>query len=145
MIAGHKSAVERAIEACKEKGAKRAVPLPVSVPSHCALMKPAAEAMAARLAETNITRPEIPVIHNVDVASHEAPEAIRDALVKQLYSPVRWTETIRLLAEKGVTGVVECGPGKVLAGLNRRIEKSMNVLPVFDSESLAQAVAAVNE
>lgn len=145
VIAGNKVAVERAIEACKAKGAKRAVPLPVSVPSHCALMKPAADEMAARLADTAIAAPSIPVVHNVDVATHAEPDAIRRALVEQLYNPVRWTQTIRFLAEKGVGGIVECGPGKVLAGLNRRIEKSMNVIAVQDPAGLAEAVQAVEQ
>ncbi|HEX7031110.1 MAG TPA: ACP S-malonyltransferase [Gammaproteobacteria bacterium] len=145
VIAGSKAAVERAIEICKAKGAKRALPLPVSVPSHCALMQPAANEMAARLAGVSIASPEIPVVHNVDVAMHDRPDDIRRALVEQLYSPVRWTETVRFMADKGVTGVVECGPGKVLAGLNRRIEKSMNVIAVQDPAGLADAVQAAGE
>ncbi|MBW3566914.1 MAG: ACP S-malonyltransferase [Proteobacteria bacterium] len=142
VIAGEKDAVERAIEILKGKGAKRAMPLPVSVPSHCALMKPAADEMAARLAEVAISAPSIPVVHNVDVQVHPDPDAIRGALVEQLHSPVRWTETIRYLHGKGVTGIVECGPGKVLAGLNRRIEKSMTSVVVTDPAGLADALAA---
>src|SRR5690606_10560251 len=116
--------------------------LPVSVPSHCALMRPAAEALASRLAEVSVSEPAIKVVNNVDVAIETDPAAIRDALVRQLYSPVRRTETVRLLAASGVEGVVECGPGKVLAGLNRRIEKQMAVIPVQDSAGLDEAVAA---
>lgn len=143
VIAGSKAAVERAMAVCGQKGAKRALPLPVSVPSHCALMRPAAEEMAARLAGVSIKAPVIPVVHNVDVATHEQPDDIRRALIEQLYSPVRWTETIRYMAGRGVTGIVECGPGKVLAGLNRRIEKSMAVIAVQDPAGLADAVDAL--
>lgn len=121
VIAGHSAAVARASEACKARGAKRALPLPVSVPSHCALMQPAAEQLAARLAQLTLQAPTIPVINNVDVAAEQQPDAIRDALVRQLYSPVRWTETVTWLAAQGVTEVIEIGPGKVLTGLNKRI------------------------
>lgn len=145
VIAGEKAAVERAMEILKGKGAKRALPLPVSVPSHCALMKPAADEMAARLADVVIAAPAIPVVHNVDVQSHAAPDAIRMALVEQLYNPVRWTETIRQLHAQGATGIAEFGPGKVLVGLNRRIEKSMNVIAVTDPASLAEIVNATGE
>ena len=125
VIAGSKAAVERAIAACKARGAKRAMPLPASVPSHCALMRPAADKLAEALAGISVNVPLVPVIHNADVASYTDPAAIRDALVRQLYSPVRWTETIRLLAAQGVLHQAECGPGKVLAGLNKRIEASV--------------------
>ena len=145
MIAGNRAAVDRAIEICKEKGAKRALPLPVSVPSHCALMRPAAEELAERLATITLHTPSIKVVNNVDVAVETAPATIREALVRQLHSPVRWTESVRLLAARGVTGIVECGPGKVLAGLNRRIEKGMSVIAVQDSAGLAEAVAATTE
>ena len=145
VIAGNKAAVERAAERLKAKGAKRVLPLPVSVPSHCALMRPAAAAMAEQLAGVAVQAPSISVVHNVDVAIHPEPDAIRQALIEQLYSPVRWTETIRYLADRGVAGIVECGPGKVLAGLNRRIEKSMNVIAVQDAAGLADAVAAVQQ
>ena len=121
VIAGHSAAVARAGEACKARGAKRALPLPVSVPSHCALMRPAAEQLAARLAQLHLQAPTIPVINNVDVSAEQTPEAIRDALVRKLYSPVRWTETVAFLAAQGVTELVEIGPGKVLTGLNKRI------------------------
>lgn len=125
VIAGSKAAVDRAIAACKARGAKRAMPLPVSVPSHCALMRPAADKLAEALVGISVNVPLVPVIHNADVASYTDPAAIRDALVRQLYSPVRWTETIRLLAAQGVLHQAECGPGKVLAGLNKRIEASV--------------------
>ena len=123
VIAGHAAAVERAMAAAKEAGAKRALPLPVSVPSHCRLMKPAADQLAQALQDVAIRTPEIRVIHNADVAAHSQPEQIKDALVRQLYSPVRWTETVELLVREGLTESAECGPGKVLAGLAKRIHK----------------------
>ena len=123
VIAGHAAAVERAINAAKEAGAKRALPLPVSVPSHCSLMKPAAEKLAEALQSVKIDRPKIRVIHNADVASYDDAEKIKDALVRQLYSPVRWTETVNALVSDGLTESAECGPGKVLAGLAKRINK----------------------
>jgi [acyl-carrier-protein] S-malonyltransferase len=122
VIAGAATAVERAIEVCKARGAKRALPLPVSVPSHCTLMRPAADELAKALADVDITPPRIPVIHNADVCTYSDPAAIRDALARQLYSPVRWVETVTWLAEQGVTTLAECGPGKVLAGLAKRID-----------------------
>jgi len=140
VIAGSKDAVTRATEIAKEKGAKRALLLPVSVPSHCALMKPAAERLAQRLNEITINSPSIPVINNVDVAICDNADAIREALTKQLYSPVRWVETIQKMHADGVDNLIECGPGKVLTGLNKRIEKTMNVFPVYDPESLATAL-----
>lgn len=144
VIAGSKAAVERAIEACKAAGAKRAVPLPVSVPSHCALMMPAAEQLAVRLRSVAITVPTVPVLNNVDVAVAATADAIRDALVRQLYSPVRWVETVSRLAADGAVVIVECGPGKVLTGLNKRIAKDAECLCVQDSASLAAALAAAN-
>ncbi|MGD8379312.1 MAG: ACP S-malonyltransferase [Gammaproteobacteria bacterium] len=142
VIAGHCGAVERAVEKARESGARRALILPVSVPSHCELMRPAAERMAERLADVEIGRPAIPVLHNVDVKLHDGAEEIREALVAQLYCPVRWVETIRALADEGVDRLVECGPGKVLAGLNRRIERDMAVAAIFDSASLEKALEA---
>ncbi len=136
VIAGHKSAVERAAELAKAKGAKRAVLLPVSVPSHCQLMKPAAERLAKDLESINIVSPVIPVINNVDVAKATDAHAIRAALARQLYQPVRWVETIQHMANTGVTTIVECGPGKVLVGLNKRIDKGLNHAAIVDSESL---------
>jgi len=141
VIAGEKAAVERAIEALKAAGAKRAVVLPVSVPSHCALMKQASERLAERLRTVTVRAPQIPVLHNVDVQTTQDPEAIRDRLVRQLYSPVRWVETVLALKAKGVTVTVECGPGRVLAGLNRRIDKEMATPAVYDPASLDQALA----
>lgn len=143
VIAGHAQAVARGVEAARAAGAKRAVPLPVSVPSHCALMRPAAERFAAVLAEVPFRPPRIPVLHNATVAEAREPEAIRAALAAQLYSPVRWVETIQAMAARGVSKLVECGPGKVLAGLNKRIDREMPVWPVQDPDSLAAALAAL--
>ncbi|MFZ5722785.1 MAG: ACP S-malonyltransferase [Pseudomonadota bacterium] len=142
VIAGTKAAVERAIEACKAAGAKRAVALPVSVPSHCALMQPAAERLAVRLRDIAIGVPSVPVLNNVDVAVAATPDAIRDALVRQLHSPVRWVETVTRLSDGGVNLVIECGPGKVLSGLNKRIAKDAECLCVQDPASLEAALAA---
>lgn len=125
VIAGDKAAVEQAIEAAKAGGARRAMLLPVSVPSHCRLMEPAAERLRTSLAEVTIERPGIPVVNNVDVAVETEPAAIADALVRQLYSPVRWVETVQRFAAEGAQRVIECGPGKVLAGLGRRIDRSL--------------------
>lgn len=140
VIAGNKAAVERAMELCKEAGAKRALPLPVSVPSHCALMKPAADMLAADLANLEFKTPEISVVNNVDVKVETDPEAIKQALIKQLYSPVRWTETIQLFAAEGITDSFEFGPGKVLSGLAKRIDKSVSCVSVSDSDSLMAIV-----
>lgn len=147
VIAGSKAAVDRAIAACKARGAKRAMPLPVSVPSHCALMHPAADKLAEALVGISVNVPLVPVIHNADVASYTDPAAIRDALVRQLYSPVRWTETIRLLAAQGVLHQAECGPGKVLAGLNKRIEASVVSFALTNDaalETTLDTLAALN-
>jgi len=140
VIAGATAAVNRACELLKARGAKRALPLPVSVPSHCALMRPAAERLAEHLAAVSIRAPEIRVLHNVDVASHTDPEGIRTALVQQLYSPVRWVETVAAMVAAGIATTVECGPGKVLAGLNKRIVKGLSVLPVADLAGLQSAI-----
>ncbi len=121
VIAGNKAAVERGMEIAKAKGAKRALPLPVSVPSHCALMKPAADKLAEYLKTVAISTPQIPVIHNADVASYSESDKIKAALVRQLYSPVRWVETVQAIHTQGITNAAECGPGKVLAGLTKRI------------------------
>lgn len=139
VIAGAKAAVERAMEICKAKGAKRALPLPVSVPSHCALMKPAALILADELAKVVISTPAIPVLHNADVVNYSQPEQIRDALVRQLYSPVRWTETIQKLVAEGVVSMAECGPGKVLAGLTKRIDGNARCLALTDAAALEAA------
>ena len=143
VIAGSKAAVERAGEACKAKGAKRALPLPVSAPSHCALMKPAAERLAQKLAALDIQAPRISVIHNVDVRAHSNPDEIRAALKAQLHSPVRWVETVQKLARDGNLTQLEFGPGRVLAGLARRIDKSIETRPIHDPDSLKAALVAV--
>jgi [acyl-carrier-protein] S-malonyltransferase len=140
VIAGQVGAVTRAIELCKAAGAKRAVALPVSVPSHCAMMKPAAERLARHLQQVNVRAPRIPVINNVDVAAPRDADAIRDALVRQLHSPVRWVETVEKMAADGVKTLLECGPGKVLVGLNKRIAKSMTTHALIDAASLDQAL-----
>lgn len=140
VIAGQTGAVNRAMELCNAAGAKRALPLPVSVPSHCALMKPAAQQLAQRLQNINVRKPQIPVINNVDVAMPEDAEAIRDALVRQLYNPVRWVEVVQRMASDGVTKLVECGPGKVLVGLNKRIAKEMTAHALVDGASLDKAL-----
>ena len=142
VIAGHKAAVERAGELCKAAGAKRALPLPVSVPSHCALMQPAAEKLATDLAALNFNHAVIPVVNNVDVVTTNDAAAIKDALVRQLYSPVRWTETIEWLAAQGVTDVLELGAGKVLSGLTKRINKELTTGSVGDVASLQAALSA---
>lgn len=141
VIAGDVAAVDRAIESATAKGAKKAIKLPVSVPSHCALMRPAADKLAEKLQDMEIRKPEIPVIHNVDVCEHSDAAGIRGALVAQLHSPVRWVETIERIKENGAQVVFECGPGKVLTGLNKRIDRKMTAMPVYDSASLEKALA----
>lgn len=143
VIAGHKEAVERAGVLCKDAGAKRVLPLPVSVPSHCALMKDAADKLAQEFNSITFNSPEIPVINNVDVKAESDVEAIKLALIKQLYSPVRWTETIEALAKEGVSLVVEAGPGKVLQGLIKRIDKSITSVSVNDQASLTKALETI--
>jgi len=143
VIAGQKAAVERAVLLCKSRGAKRAMTLPVSAPFHSSLMRPAGERLQGYLKEVRVAMPQIPVIHNVDVKIAAGPRAIRDALVRQAAAPVRWVETIQTMAQLGVTHVVECGPGKVLAGLTKRIASQLQSFAVTDAESLQQAVAAV--
>lgn len=143
VIAGAKGAVERAIEAAKARGAKRAMLLPVSAPFHCALMKPAAERLAERLAAVAINRPEIDVINNVDVAVYDDPAKIRDALVRQAFSPVRWIELVQEMARRGMGHVLECGPGKVLAGMTKRIAGEVQGGSIHDAASLEQSIAAL--
>ena len=143
VIAGNKGAVERAIAAAKTRGAKRALMLPVSAPFHSSLLKPAAERLAERLAQVAIGTPAIPVVHNVDVATHAAPDEVRAALARQAASPVRWTETVQWLGAHGVTQVVECGPGKVLAGLVRRIDDRLTAFALTDGAAVAEARAAL--
>ncbi|MBT3012898.1 MAG: ACP S-malonyltransferase [Candidatus Thiodiazotropha sp. (ex Lucina aurantia)] len=140
VVAGHKEAVDRACVLAKEAGAKRALPLPVSVPSHCALMKPAAERLAQLLNEVGISQPSISVIHNASVAAATDAESIRKQLAAQLYSPVRWVETVQMMATSGISSLLEAGPGKVLAGLTKRIDRGLVGLPVFDAKSLMQAL-----
>ncbi|HDL6607367.1 ACP S-malonyltransferase [Yersinia sp. 22-579] len=140
VIAGNKEAVERAGAACKALGAKRALPLPVSVPSHCALMKPAADKLAVALEEIEFQAPLFPVVNNVDVKTEVSPEAIRSALVRQLYNPVRWTESVEFIAAEGVELLLEVGPGKVLTGLTKRIVDTLAAAPVNDVATLTSAL-----
>lgn len=142
VIAGHKTAVERACAAAKAAGAKRALPLPVSAPFHSSLLRPAAEALAAALADIQVMPPRVPVLNNVDVAAPGEPGEIRDALVRQAWHPVRWVETIQAMKAGGVTHVIECGPGKVLAGLAKRIDGDITVLAITDPASLEAALDA---
>lgn len=143
VIAGNKAAVERAGVLCKEAGAKRALPLPVSVPSHCALMKPAAEKLAIALKEIAFKTPQFSVINNVDVIAETDADKIKDALVRQLYCPVRWTGIIEKMAKQGINLQVEAGPGKVLSGLVRRIDKNFTAHVINDVATLESALAAV--
>lgn len=128
--------------AAKEAGAKRALPLPVSVPSHCSLMQPAAEKLAEALKDITIKQPQIRVIHNADVASYDDADKIKDALVRQLYSPVRWTETVNALVSEGITESAECGPGKVLAGLAKRINKEAVCSALTNADQVAAFIEA---
>jgi len=141
VIAGHAAAVARAAEAAKARGAKRAVMLPVSAPFHCSLMRPVGERLAQRLAGLKLCAPRIPVVQNADAAVWEDPSRIADALVRQAHSPVRWVETIRLMAREGVSHVYECGPGKVLAPLVRRIDPALAGVALCDAASLDRALA----
>ena len=143
VIAGHAAAVTRACEAAKAAGAKRALPLPVSAPFHSSLMQPAAVELAAALAGVTVNAPSITVVNNVDVATPTDPAAIRDALVRQAWHPVRWVETVRFFKAQGVTHLIECGPGKVLAGLTKRIDGELTALAVTDPASLDAALAAI--
>lgn len=141
VIAGNKAAVDRGCVLAKARGAKRALPLPVSVPSHCALMRPAAEKLFAALSTINVKTPSVTVLHNADVAGHADPAAIRDALARQLYSPVRWVETVQAFSAQGIELVAECGPGKVLAGLNKRIVDGMLGVALTDAAAINDTVA----
>ena len=140
VIAGHKNAILQGIEMAKSKGAKRAILLPMSIPSHCSLMKPAADRMRLQLEHVAMRSPQIPILHNVDVKPHAGTAAIQEILVQQLVSPVRWVDTIRAFAAAGITHVAECGPGTVLAGLNKRIDQNLQQLALADSEAIRQAV-----
>ena len=143
VIAGNRAAVERGMELAKAKGAKRALMLPMSVPSHCSLLKGAAEQLRAYLNSVNVQAPAIPVLHNADVASYNDGARIKDALVRQLYSPVRWVETVQSFGKQGITHNVECAPGKVLAGLNKRIDTNQQAMAINDGEALKAALAAL--
>jgi [acyl-carrier-protein] S-malonyltransferase len=144
VIAGHVAAVERAMVAAKAAGAKLAVKLPVSVPSHCLLMAEAAEKLNSKLQEVAIAMPNVTLIHNVDVAAHSAAEVIRNALREQLFKPVRWVDSIKFMHDQGVTTFVEVGPGKVLMGLNKRIAKGANHLTMYDTDSLNKVLEQLN-
>lgn len=142
VIAGNKEAVARAIDKCKEVGAKRAIPLPVSVPSHCELMKPAAEKMAAELAKIEVQMPAIDVVQNTTAAMASTVEELKANLLAQLYSPVLWTSSVQAMIEQGVESTVECGPGKVLSGLNKKIHKPLIVAAINDAAGLEKALGA---
>jgi len=141
VIAGHTGAVDAAIVALKAAGAKRALPLPVSAPFHTELMKPAGERLAEAIADVTIATPQIPVVHNVQAATESDPEQIRKLLVEQIYSPVQWTRCVQAIVTSGASQVVECGPGKVLSGLNRRIDKSLQSYSLEDPKALVATVA----
>jgi [acyl-carrier-protein] S-malonyltransferase len=143
VIAGHKGAVLRAIDACKAKGAKRALPLPVSAPFHSSLMRPAAERLRSYLADVKVAAPRCNFINNVDVKVETQPSALKDALVRQAAAPVRWVEIVQRMREMGVTHVVECGPGRVLAGTVKRIEAGMQSHALTDRATLEQALTAI--
>ena len=144
VIAGERSAVQRAIEAAKTRGAKRAVTLPVSVPAHSSLMRAAGERLRARLESLVLRKPEIPYVSAVDARGHSEPADILEVLVRQISSPVRWTDTVRALASGGIAQLIECGPGKVLTGLNRRIERrpELSFLALEDAASIDSALGA---
>jgi [acyl-carrier-protein] S-malonyltransferase len=144
VIAGHTATVDAAIVALKEAGAKRALPLPVSAPFHTELMRPAGERLAEAIADITIASPEVPVVHNVQAATESDPEQIRALLVEQIYSPVQWARCVQAIIDAGVTQVVECGPGKVLSGLNRRIDKSLQSYSLEEPDDLMAAVKELN-
>lgn len=143
VIAGNTKAVERAVENAKQAGAKRAVILPVSVPSHCQLMEPAAHYLAERLQKIDLKEPQINIINNVDVSAEADSDAIKDALVRQLCNPVQWVKTINKISADGINSVVECGPGKVLVGLNKRINRKMNTHAIYTNDTIEQAIQAL--
>jgi len=145
VIAGNKAAVERGMALAKAKGAKRALPLPVSVPSHCALMQPAADRLAQYLESVNVVQPSVPVVQNADVASFDDPTLIKAALVKQLHRPVRWVETIANMAQDGVQLAAECGPGKVLVGLNKRIAAEMKQQALVDKAGIEELLSIIKQ
>lgn len=145
VIAGHAAAVERAMHKCSEAGARRTVRLPVSVPSHSPLMQPAADAMEKILAATEIQTPVVPVVHNIDMATREAPDGIRAALVAQLTGPVRWSESVRTICGEGIMTLAECGPGRVLCGLGRRIERQASWIALSDPDSFDETIAKLED
>lgn len=145
VVAGRASAVQRAVAMAKDAGARRAVTLPVSVPSHCALMRPAAQRLAETLAGVDLRLPTVPVLHNVTVAAAQDPAEIRDLLARQLYSPVRWVETIQRMAQRGTSVLIEAGPGKVLAGLSKRIDNQLLSLAVYDAAGVEQVMEALSD
>jgi [acyl-carrier-protein] S-malonyltransferase len=144
VISGSKAGVDKACELLKAAGAKRTLPLPVSAPFHCALMKPAAERLRVALADVPLQAPTVPVINNIDVASPSGADDIRDALYRQAFGPVRWVDVIRAMQQRGVTHVVECGPGKVLAGMTPRIDANLQAAPLYDPATLAQVQALLS-
>ena len=144
VIAGHAAAVQRAVDLAKNAGARRSILLPVSVPSHCLLMEPSARQLAERLQGIRFNAARIPVIQNVDVSTKTDPATIRAALTEQLYKPVQWVETIEIMKKQGITYIVECGPGKVLSGLIKRIDRTIETLPVYDPESLDTALSVLS-
>ena len=143
VIAGNRAAVERGMELAKAKGAKRALMLPMSVPSHCSLLQGAADKLRTYLESVTVNAPAVPVLHNADVAAYSDAAKIKDALVRQLYSPVRWVETVQAFGQQGITHNVECAPGKVLAGLNKRIDTNQQAMAINDGEALKAALAAL--
>lgn len=145
VIAGDKAAVERGMELAKAKGAKRALLLPVSVPSHCALMQPAANQLAEYLTHVEVKSPLVPVIHNADVQAHSEPATIKEALVNQLFSPVRWVETVQSVFKQGISIAAECGPGKVLTGLTKRIVADLPCVALTSDESIIEFNTTINQ
>lgn len=145
VIAGHTEAVQRASQLAKDKGARRALLLPVSVPSHCDLMRPAAVGLQPALEDTEVKTPSIAIIHNVDVEVHEQPEQIKDALLRQLYEPVQWSKTVQQMAEARITRVIECGPGKVLTGLVRRIDRSLESFAIGELAPFSETLEHVRQ
>jgi [acyl-carrier-protein] S-malonyltransferase len=143
VIAGSKAAVEKACEVLKANGAKRALPLPVSAPFHSSLMKPAAERLKEKLAATSFATAQIPVVNNIDVTVETDADRMRDALYRQAFGPVRWVECVAAIKARGVTTLVECGPGKVLAGMVKRIDADLTGLPLFDPSSMAEVKTAL--
>jgi [acyl-carrier-protein] S-malonyltransferase len=143
VIAGSAAAVERAIPLCKEAGAKRAMPLPVSAPFHTSLMKPAADRLAEQINATQFSAPEVPVVHNVSAKTEADPEGIKALMIEQIYAPVLWSDCVRTMSKAGITQMVECGPGKVLSGLAKRIEKGLSAFPAESPDALVKALNEV--